>query len=101
MHLEAETKESRYGPRVLLYVDDSVHANFTGFLMDLEVIDVPVKVSDAFRTCGMQALVAGNSYGGEAYGTSLHEGGYAVDINWNELTPEQRTLALDRAKAGG
>lgn len=82
MHLNAApAKVDPKGMPVLMYVDDQAHTQFTGFLIDLQDWGINVKVTDAFRTNGMQALLSGNSYSGVAYGSSLHEAGFAIDIN--------------------
>ena len=102
MHLNAApAKIDPKGVPVLMYVDDQAHTQFTGFLMDLQDWGINVKVTDAFRTNGMQALLSGNSYGGATYGNSLHEAGFAIDINWNSLSSDQQKFALDRASAWG
>ena len=101
-HLDAApAKVDPRGMPVLMYVDDQAHTQFTGFLMDLQDWGINVKVTDAFRTNGMQALLSGNAYGGAGYGTSLHEAGFAIDINWNSLSSDQQKFALDRAGAWG
>lgn len=101
-HLDAApAKVDPRGMPVLMYVDDKAHTQFTGFLMDLQDWGIDVRVTDAFRTNGMQALVSGNVYGGAAYGASLHEAGFAIDINWRALTAGQRTFAQERAGSWG
>ena len=102
MHLDAaQAKVDANGMPILMYVDDKAYTQVTGFLMDLQDWGIDVKVTDAFRTNGMQAILSGNQYGGAAYGTSLHEAGFAIDINWKDLASDQRTFALDRANAWG
>jgi hypothetical protein len=86
---------------VLPYVDDSIYDRVVGFIGELNAAGVPIAVTDAFRTNGMQALLTGNQYGGVSYGTSLHEAGYAIDVNWNDLTNAQRALTLQMADKYG
>ena len=101
-HLDAApAKVDPKGMPVLMFVDDKAHTQFSGFLMDLQDWGIDLKVTDAFRTNGMQASLSGNAYGGTSYGNSLHEAGFAIDINWNKLTPEQRTFSLERANVWG
>lgn len=102
MHLDAApAKVDPKGMPVLMYVDDKVHTQFTGFLMDLQDWGIDVKVTDAFRTNGMQAQLTGNKLGGAPYGEGLHEAGFAIDINWRSLNVDQQKFVLERSRAWG
>jgi hypothetical protein len=76
-------------------------ANIKGFIGELQKSGANVMLTEAFRTTAGQAKVEGNKYGGAAPGQSLHEAGYAIDINWKKLTPAQQRLAVEIAPKYG
>ena len=94
-------KADPISPPILPYLHPTIVEKVTGFMDELFRSRVPVKITEAFRTKDMQGLVEGNEYGGVAPGSSLHEAGYAIDINWNHLTDPQRALTLELARKHG
>jgi len=58
-------------------------------------------MTSGFRSSETQSRLTGNQYGGAASGSSLHEAGFAFDINWNALTSEQQDKILDIADKNG
>jgi hypothetical protein len=67
------------------------------FFDDVRGQGIDLKLNDAFRTNGLQTRNTGNSYGGVGYNSSLHESGFAFDVNWNDLSQAERTTVLNVA----
>jgi hypothetical protein len=91
----------RQGSGALPYFDDSISDRVVGFFQSLLSQGVPIQMTDGFRTDDMQSGLTGNQYGGAAVGSSLHEAGYAFDVNWNALTTDQRNTVLQTAQQFG
>ena len=84
---------------VIPLADDKIAANIDSFFDDVRGQGIDLKLNDAFRTNGLQARNTGNSYGGVGYNSSLHEAGFAFDVNWNDLSQAERTTVLNVAAA--
>jgi len=82
---------------VIPLADDKIAANIDSFFDDVRAQGIDLKLNDAFRTNGLQTKYTGNSYGGVGYNSSLHEAGFAFNVNWNNLSQSERTIVLDIA----
>ena len=83
------------------YFDDTIVDKVKGFFDDLLSLGVPVEMTSGFRTTAGQGQVNG-AYGVQAApGNSLHEAGYAFDINYANLATEQQELARSIATKYG
>jgi hypothetical protein len=91
------------GKRVVPYVHPSMADKVTGFIDELRRNRVPVMLREVFRTTAMQAspAIQGSRYGAAAPGRSLHEAGYAIDINFDEFTSADQARAKEIAKKYG
>jgi hypothetical protein len=87
----------------LPYVHPAMVDKVTEFIDELRRNRVPVMLTEAFRTTAMQASpsIQGSQYGAAAPGRSLHEAGYAIDLNWRDLTDAHRALAIEIAPKYG
>jgi len=87
--------------KVIPYFDASIMDQIRGFFQDVKEQEIPVVMTEGFRTNDMQSQVAGNQYGGATAGNSLHEAGFAFDINWHQLTDAQKEKVLNIAAQNG
>jgi D-alanyl-D-alanine carboxypeptidase len=79
---------------VIALADDKIAANIEAFFDDVRAKGIDLKLNDAFRTNGLQAGLTGNSNGGVAYNSGLHEAGFAFDVNWGDLSASERKTVL-------
>lgn len=96
MHLSVPVNEK--ARNVIAMADDKIGANIEAFFNEVRGLGIDMKLNDAFRTNGLQALQTGNKYGGAPYNSSLHEAGFAFDVNWNDFSKTERQTVLDVAK---
>jgi hypothetical protein len=91
------------GADLIPYVHPTMVDKVIGFIGELRQNGIPAALNSAFRTTARQAKYYGNKNGGAAPGRSLHEAGYAIDINidLNKLAASQRSLALQIADRYG
>ncbi len=90
------------GSNALPYFDASFAGKVKAFFDDLRGAGIPVLLASGFRTSATQATLTDNPLGGVAAGHSLHEAGYAFDINWErKLTPDEWSRVLEEAGKQG
>jgi hypothetical protein len=84
------------------YLDSSMVGPVTDFSANAAAAGVPITFSSAFRSTDTQGtLNSSNSTTPAAAGTSLHEAGYAVDINWSQVPASQRDAVVKAAAEAG
>src|SRR3954468_11820021 len=71
------------GAGVVPYVHPTMVDKVTGFMNELRQNRIPAMLREAFRTTAMQAspAIQASKHGSAAPGRSLHEAGYAIDLN--------------------
>ena len=82
---------------VIPLADDRIAANVESFFDDVRARGINLQLQDGFRTNGLQARQTGNRYGGAPVNASLHEAGWAFDVNWRDLSQAERKQVLDIA----
>jgi D-alanyl-D-alanine carboxypeptidase len=84
-------------------VDEAFAAALQEFVAANESAGVDVTFDSAFRPTDLQAKVGKDpsSTTPAAPGHSSHEAGFAVDINWNSVSPDDRDAVVSNANAAG
>ena len=84
------------------YLDDKFYPKVQRFFGLLEDQGITPTVTDAFRTPGdQQSRLQTSNFGPAQVGSSLHEAGFAIDINWRGYNSNQQALILDVAREVG
>jgi hypothetical protein len=84
------------------YLNSRMVGPVNNFVANAAASGTDIKFSSAFRTTNNQSkLNESNSTTPAAPGSSLHEAGYAVDINWREIPADQRQNVVDAAVNAG
>ena len=85
------------------YLDSSVVGPVNTFISAASNAGVPVTVSSAFRTTSQQSNLSNdpNATTPAAGGTSLHEAGYAIDINWSQVPSNMQSTVVQAAASAG
>jgi len=87
---------------VKAYLDDQFFPKVKDFFALLNDNGINPTVTDAFRTDGdQQDRLNSSNYGPAKVGSSLHEAGFAIDININAYTPTQQDLIVNLADKAG
>jgi RHS repeat-associated protein len=98
----AHAEFKRMRPDVKPYLDDEFYPKVQKFFGLLEDQGINPTVTDAFRTpSDQQNRLQTSNFGPAQVGTSLHEAGFAIDINWGSYNSSQRSLILDAARDAG
>lgn len=87
--------------KTLPYFDASIVDQIYSFFEDAEDQEIPVVMTSGFRTTATQTNLTGNQYGGAAAGSSLHEAGFAFDVNLKDLTADEQEQILNIAADNG
>lgn len=102
MFNELQHVSLRARPDVKPYLDDEFYPRVEKFFGSLEAQGISPTVTDAFRTPGdQQSRLQTSNFGPAQVGNSLHEAGFAIDINWRSYNSAQRALILDAARGAG
>jgi RHS repeat-associated protein len=84
------------------YLDDSIAKEVQDWIALNQAAGIPIRVTSAFRTTASQgSLNSSNAITPAPAGHSLHEAGFAIDINWNSLNSAQQDTVLDNADQVG
>jgi len=85
------------------YLDDSFCPAVLDFITRNAQVEIPVTFNEAFRSSQYQASLANNPNATTpaARGTSLHEAGFAIDINWSQIPPALRDVVVQYARKAG
>jgi len=90
------------GPNARPYLDDKFYPAVAKWLDLNTAAGIQVQINRTFRTTADQAGLGAGAITPAAPGNSLHEAGWAIDINWrNGLTNAQRATVLSNAGAAG
>lgn len=84
-------------------VDEAFAAALQEFVAANQSAGVDVTFDSAFRTTAGQATVAAdpNSTTPATPGNSLHEAGFAADVNWSQVSSRDQATVVSNAKAAG
>lgn len=85
------------------YLDDSVAPLFQDFINKNIEDGVNVTFNEAFRTNAAQIAMQSNPNATTpaAGGTSLHEAGFAGDVNWSRIPSQHRDTVTENAREAG
>ncbi|WP_240126624.1 RHS repeat-associated core domain-containing protein [Thermomonas alba] len=90
------------GPNARPYLDDKFYPAVAKWLELNQAARINVQINRTFRTTADQANLGAGAITPAKPGNSLHEAGWAIDINWaNGLTSAQRSTVLQNATAAG
>jgi RHS repeat-associated protein len=90
------------GPNARPYLDDKFYLAIEKWLDLNNAAGIQVQLNRSFRTTADQAGLGLGAITPAAPGNSLHEAGWAIDINWqNGLTNAQRAKVLSNAGVAG
>ena len=90
------------GPNARPYLDDKFYPAVAKWLGLNQADGINVQINRTFRTTADQANLGAGAITPARPGNSLHEAGWAIDINWmNGLTSSQRATVLSNAKEVG
>lgn len=81
------------------YLDSSMIGIVNFFVFNAKEYGINVTFSGAFRDTEKQSTL--NNSNSTTPGNSLHEAGYAVDINWRRIPENSRGLVVDAAAHAG
>ncbi len=97
MHVQLRARQD-----VKSYLDDEFYPKVQNFFGSLEAQGITPVVTDAFRTpSDQQSRLQTSNFGPAQVGSSLHEAGFAIDINWKSYKNSQQSLILDAARDAG
>ena len=84
-------------------IDDSFATNLAIFIGKNIAEDTPVTFNDAFRSTADQTAMPMNPNATipASPGSSLHEAGFAVDVNWSAIPTSLRATVVKNASAAG
>ncbi len=77
----------------IVMIDPAFGAEIDYWFRSCEYLGINIKINEAYRTKWTTSRYRAKDPEKTAKGTSLHELGLAIDINWNILTPLQRFIA--------
>lgn len=90
------------GPNARPYLDDQFYPAVAKWLELNQADGINVRINRTFRTTADQANLGPGAITPARPGNSLHEAGWAIDINWvNGLTSAQRETVLSNAREAG
>ena len=89
------------GNNVFPYLDDDFYERVNMWLFLNQLNGIDVEITDLFRPPGRQAHLGTNAITPAAPGNSLHEAGFAIDISYRDLSPDQREVVIDNAYSAG
>jgi RHS repeat-associated protein len=90
------------GANARTYLDDGFYPAVKKWLGLNEADGITVQINRTFRTSDDQAHLGAGAITPARPGHSLHEAGWAIDINWvNGLTVDERAIVLANATAVG
>lgn len=90
------------GPKARPYLDDGFYPAVAKFLELNQADGIDTRINRTFRTTADQAGLGAGAINPAKPGNSLHEAGWAIDINFDTgLTAAQRTAVLGNAREAG